>query len=413
MKRFLSLIGSLALVCSMIPASALPARASEYEAAEAVSEAPAVMEQVPATEPAVPETEPATPPTEPAVPPTEGAAAPEAKEEKKLFVPVQLKPRVFRQIDPNDPYAPRSYSDVPLYLQTDYTDIRYGSGTIADSGCSVTCLAMVATYLTGHTYMPDELAEYFATFVSDNHMEKLEYMSDMLRLPWEKAENFHVALNALKEGKIVVAMMNEKSLFTSGQHFIVWSGMTEDGKILVNDPNADNYGHWALKNAFINGFKEGDLCLGYSGAWIFDPAEMPEDPYIYAMAFAQVECRYPDIQLTDEEIDLLAQMVWVEAQGEEFEGQQAIAEVVLNRLKSEDFGSSVKSIILAENQFRSSTLLEEAQPTSVQYKAVELALNGPYVLPEEVVHFATYPVTPNVWGEIGGHVFCYQADQAE
>lgn len=410
MKRVIALVSSFVLFFSIVNASVLPARASEYD--PPVTEAAAPEEIVPETEAVAPETEPVVPETEPIPPATESAdeQAP-AAEEKKPFVPVRLKERQVRVIDPDDPYAPRTYCDVPLYLQTEYTDVRYGSGTIADSGCSVTCLAMVATYLTGHTYMPDELADYFATFVSDNHMEKLEYMSDVLRLPWEKAENFHVAMNALKEGKIVIALMNENSLFTNAQHFIVWADMTEDGKILVNDPNDANYGHWALKNAFVNGFEEGDLCLGYSGAWIFDPEEMPEDPYIYAVATAQVECRYPGVELTETEIDFLAKMVWVEAQGEEFEGQQAIAEVVLNRLVADDFGRSIKSIIMAENQFRSSSLLKDAAPTSIQYEAVKRALNGPYVLPKDVVYFATYPVTNNVWGSIGGHVFCYRAEE--
>lgn len=46
---------------------------------------------------------------------------------------------------------------VPLYFQTDYPDTRYGHGTVATSGCGITSLAMVATYLTGHDYYPDEL----------------------------------------------------------------------------------------------------------------------------------------------------------------------------------------------------------------------------------------------------------------
>ena len=304
-------------------------------------------------------------------------------------------------------YAPRSYCDVPLYLQTDYPDVRYGAGSIATSGCSVTSLAMVATYLTGHTYMPDELAGYFSDYNSINHMDKLEYMSDMLQLPWEKAENFHVALNALKEGKLVIALMGGNSLFTTGQHFIVWAGMTEEGKILVNDPNGDNYGMWNLKKAFVNGFTEGDLCLGYSGAWIYDPSAMPEEPFIYTEEEVEVECRYPELELTAEEENLLARMVWMEAQGEPFEGQQAIAEVVLNRLVADGFQSSIESVIYAENQFRSAAFLDDAEPTSIQYEAIERALNGPYVLPIDVVYFATYPVTENVWGEIGGHVFCY------
>lgn len=301
-----------------------------------------------------------------------------------------------------------AYNTVPVYFQNDYPNVRYGSGSIATSGCSVTALAMVATYMTGHTYMPDELADYFSAYNSINHMDKLEYMSDMLQLPWEKAENVRVALNAVKEGKIVIALMNGKSLFTTGQHFVVWAGINEDGKIIVNDPNKDNYSVWNLENAFINGFDEGDICCGYSGAWIYDPSMMPEEPFIYVEDKIEVECRYPGIELTLEEQNLLARMVWVEAQGEPFEGQQAIAEIVLNRLVAENFQSSVKNVVYAENQFRSTAFLEDAKPTSIQYEAIERALEGPYVLPIDVVFFATYPVNDNIWGEIGGHIFCYQ-----
>ena len=62
-----------------------------------------------------------------------------------------------------------SERQIPLYFQTDYPEIRYGAGSIATSGCSVTCLAMVATALTGHEYMPDQLAEYFSAYNSINH----------------------------------------------------------------------------------------------------------------------------------------------------------------------------------------------------------------------------------------------------
>ena len=299
--------------------------------------------------------------------------------------------------------------EIPQYFQTDYPDIRYGAGSIATSGCSVTSLAMVATYLTGHTYMPDELADCFSSYNSINHIDKLEYMSDMLQLPWERAQNFHVALNALREGKIVIALMEGTSLFTTGQHFIVWTGIHENGKIMINDPNEANYSLWNLKNAFENGFEEGDICYGYSGAWIYDPAAMPEEPFIYIDDKEEVECRYPEVDLTLEEENLLARLVWVEAQGECFEGQQAVAEVVLNRLVADGFQNTVNGVIYAENQFRSVPFLEDAEPTSIQYEAIERALEGPYVLPIDVYHFATYQVNDNVWGKIGGHVFCYES----
>ena len=57
--------------------------------------------------------------------------------------------------------------------------------------------------------------------------------------------------------------------------------------------------------------------------------------------------------------------------------------------------------------FRSVPFLENAEAWQAQYDAIERALEGPYILPENVVHFATYAVNGNVWGKIGGHIFCY------
>ena len=56
---------------------------------------------------------------------------------------------------------PESNCGVPNYFQNDYPDVPYGDGTMATSGCGPTCLAMVATYLTGYTYTPDMIAEFF------------------------------------------------------------------------------------------------------------------------------------------------------------------------------------------------------------------------------------------------------------
>lgn len=300
-----------------------------------------------------------------------------------------------------------SIDEIPLYYQTDYPNELYGSGTVASSGCSITSLAMVATYLTEHVYMPDELADYFGGY-AENNIARLEYASEALQLPYESGLNFHQTINALKEGKVAIALMNADSIFTESQHFIVLAGYNEDGKIIVLDPYEPNYSHWQLKNAFENGFAEGDVCAGFSGGWVYDKSEMPEDPFIYVEEKVEVECRYPDIELTYEQKKLLASMVWVEAQGESAEGQQAVAEVVLNRMAADNFPDTLKGVIFAEGQFRSTPYLEDAEPTQAQYEAVERALEGPYVLPMDVVFFATYAVNENVWGRIGGHVFCYQ-----
>ena len=301
------------------------------------------------------------------------------------------------------------YASVPLYFQTDYPDELYGGGSIANNGCSVTCLAMVASYLTGHEYLPDELARYFGG-VAENNIERLEKGADTLQLPWEKMENFDTTMEALREGKVVIALMDSNSLFTETQHFIVLTGFNEDGLIMVKDPYEPSYDKWDVKRAFREGFTEGDICCGFSGAWAFDKNAMPEDPIRYYEEDLRGEPRYPHIQLTDEEKYLLARVVWVESRGESAEGQQAVAEVILNRLASDSFPNSLRSVIYADGQFRSVNYLEEATPEQAQFDAIDHAIYGPYILPEDVVHFATYQATKNVWGQIGGHYFCYQSE---
>ena len=127
-----------------------------------------------------------------------GLSEPEAEQQPQTTEPEQqaqatepeqqtLATEPEQQTQPTEPEL-QSVDAVPLYFQTDYPDTLYGSGTIETSGCSITSLAMVATYMTGHVYMPDELAGYFGGYVGNN-MERLEYASTQLQLPWKKANS--------------------------------------------------------------------------------------------------------------------------------------------------------------------------------------------------------------------------------
>lgn len=302
----------------------------------------------------------------------------------------------------------KDYSSVPLYFQNDYPDVMFGAGTVETSGCSITCLAMVATYLTGHEYLPDELAGYFGGR-AENNMARMEYGIEKMKLPSRKAENWHVVLKELERGKVVILLVDEKSIFTDTQHFVVLTGITSDGLIMVNDSNRDNYDRWDLKEKLISGFPQEDLCRGFNGAWCFDKSLMPKNPFIYYEEEVYVEPRYVGMTLTMDERELLARMVWVESRGEPIEGQQAVAEVVLNRLYAGNFQSSVESIIMAEGQFNSARFLDKAEPNQTQYEAVERALKGPYVTPINTVYFSRHP-SPNgtLWNRIGGHCFSKQ-----
>lgn len=376
---------------------------SSYTLAIAGSEDPELIKAMQATQPeeTTAETQPQI--TEPVIAETVSVEETVPVTEPAEEVPVA---EVYEEPE-EEAYELPEYLKVPLYFQTDYPDTLYGAGTIANSGCSITSLAMVATYMTGHDYLPDELAWYFGGS-AENNMKRLENGSEALQLPFYKSENWHKTLAALHDGKIAIALMDMDSKFTTTQHFIVLTGINEDGKIMVNDPSEPNYSKWDLEQGFITGFEEYEILQGYSGAWIYDKSAMPEEPFIYSEERPDpANTRYPDLYLRPEEEDLLARVIWVEARGESDEGQQAVAEVILNRMMDSNFPDTLQGVIFAEGQFRSIEFLKDAEPEQAQYDAIEKALYGPYILPEEVVHFATYKTTDNFWGQIGGHYFCY------
>ena len=193
---------------------------------------------------------------------------------------------------------------VPLYYQTDYPYTNFGNGTIATSGCSVTCLAMVATYLTDQEYTPPQMAYHFGSY-GKTHIDRLTYGINQMQLPFERMHEVQDVLQALREGKVAIVMMDEESYFTTEQHFIVLAGINEAGKIVVNDPLETNYERaiTPIRNGYDNGFEDHYLMPGFCGGWVFDKASMPEEPFLYDASMPeQKENRYQGYTLTEEDI---------------------------------------------------------------------------------------------------------------
>ena len=131
-----------------------------------------------------------------------------------------------------------------------WSNVPFGGGTIATSGCSVTSLAMVLSYLksdvdsAGWIYPSDVVAAIAKKYGNYNRF----YVGD--GQSWDifpaVARMFQVSCNAISSASIIrelaagkpVIMSCKPSEFTSKGHFIVLSGLTEDGYVMVNDPNA-------------------------------------------------------------------------------------------------------------------------------------------------------------------------------
>ena len=152
------------------------------------------------------------------------------------------------------------FTEMPLLDQTDYTNIKYSQGTVATSGCGITSVCMVASYFTGNLYTPEDLAA-MANKSASNNIDRMTWAADYVGLKWYCNEN--TSTNDLKqmlsEGKTVIILVKNSS------HFVVCKGITEDGKILVNDP----YGPWAKDEPYTLN----DLKMSCGKTWVFDPAE--------------------------------------------------------------------------------------------------------------------------------------------
>ena len=117
-----------------------------------------------------------------------------------------------------------------------------------------------------------------------------------------------------------------------------------------------------------------------------------------------------DIELTEEEIDLLAKILWIEARGESEAGQQAVIEVIFNRMVSEEFPDTLYDVLSQKNpvQFASWKLRDTAEPTENEYEIIDKVLSGQTsVVKKDTLYFATKKLTRNLDVKIGGHYFCY------
>ncbi len=125
-----------------------------------------------------------------------------------------------------------------------------------------------------------------------------------------------------------------------------------------------------------------------------------------------ISSRAQYLSVNAEDIELMARVVYGESRGEPFEGQIAVAAVILNRVFANDFPSTVSGVIYQDLAF---TAVADGQykltPDAQAYQAVRQALNG-----YDPTYGALYYWNPStatsrwVWSrevtlKIGRHVF--------
>ena len=124
-----------------------------------------------------------------------------------------------------------------------WCDEAYGkTQTIGYAGCGPTALAMVVSTLTQTTMDPQEMAGWayqngYCCEGDGSYRTLIPEGAAHFGLPVTGAgkQDAQEIVDALAEGKLVVAIMGPGHFTTSG-HFIVLRGVTAEGKLLVADP---------------------------------------------------------------------------------------------------------------------------------------------------------------------------------
>ena len=117
---------------------------------------------------------------------------------------------------------------------------------------------------------------------------------------------------------------------------------------------------------------------------------------------------------SEQDLQLMANAVYGEARGEPYEGQVAVAAVILNRLESPDFPNSISGIIFQPRAF---TAVADGQiwlePNDRAMQAVLDAMNGWDPSENALYYFNPATATSGwIWSrpqikQIGDHIFCY------
>lgn len=91
--------------------------------------------------------------------------------------------------------------------------------------------------------------------------------------------------------------------------------------------------------------------------------------------------------VTSEDRETLARLIFLEGNTESLECQKAIASVVINRMYSGYWGNSIDSVVYARNQFTPAKHIPYVTPTATNYEAVDYVLTNGVTLPEYVLYF--------------------------
>ena len=134
---------------------------------------------------------------------------------------------------------------MPLLVQWDerWGYRKYGNDFMALTGCGPTCLAMVAESRGETKWNPWRVAKmaqrngYYVDGRGSAWSLMTEGAAKMGLNGTEMSCDAETIRRTLEDGHVIICAMRPGDFTTAG-HFLVLAGVTQDGEVIINDPNS-------------------------------------------------------------------------------------------------------------------------------------------------------------------------------
>ncbi len=157
--------------------------------------------------------------------------------------PEQVKTWIKENYQGKQSQGAKNGRSLPLFKQWDenWEDIPFSQGTLGTSGCAPTSMAMALSWAVGKYISPVEVASYATNngLVASDGVHGADFVPAVAAhygVEMRQTSDKEEVINLLRQGIPVVAA-HDRGMFTDNGHFLVYSGIDADGRVMINDPN--------------------------------------------------------------------------------------------------------------------------------------------------------------------------------
>lgn len=125
---------------------------------------------------------------------------------------------------------------------------------------------------------------------------------------------------------------------------------------------------------------------------------------------ANEEVKEEENKINQDDVDLLARLIYAETNTLSYEAQSYAGSVALNRVKHKNYPDTLYEVVYQKGQYAcvNDGHLENANPTDEQYKLAEDLLTNGSVLPDSVIYQSEFTQGSGIYTQIGNTYFCYE-----